>query len=122
MNLRNASGFKYGACVTLGVLVEVRLELAEGVAFSPSLEPITFEADPSAGGALSRFFAPTCHGLSGAGPVGFTCSTFGSPLRDRGGSGPSSPAERDHLAGHPPGNRGCIIPHRPLERTQLQGS
>ena len=122
MNLWNASGFKYRACVTLGVLVEVRLEVAEGVEFSPSLEPITFEAAPSVGGALSRFFAPTHHGLSGGAPVGCTCSTFRSPLRDHGGSGPSSPAEQDHPAGHPPGNRGCIIPHRPLERTQLQGS
>ena len=122
MNLWNASGFKYGACVTLGALVEVWLDLAEGVEFSPSSEPITFEAAPSAGGALFHFFAPTHHGLSGGGPVGCICSTFKSPSRDRGGSEPSLPAERDHLAGHPPGNRGCIIPRRPLERTQLQGS
>ena len=71
--------------------------MAEGVEFSPSLEPITFEAAPSAGGALSRFFAPMHRGLSGGGPVGCTCSTFGSPLRDRGGSGPSSPVEQDIL-------------------------
>ena len=102
--------------------MEVRLEVADGVEFSPSLEPITFEVAPSAGGALSHFFAPTHRGLSGGGPVGCTCSTFGSPSLDRGGSGPFTPAEQDHLAGHPPGNRGCIIPHRPLERTQLQGS
>ena len=122
MNLRNASGFKYGACVTLGVLVEVQLKLAEGVEFLPSLDPINFEAAPSAGGALFRFFAPTHRGLSGGGPVGCTCSTFGSPSHDHGGSRPSLPAEQDHLAGHPPGNRGCIIPRRPLERTQFQGS
>ena len=67
MNLRKASGFKYGALFTLGDLFETRLSPPEGVLPSPSLEPTCLGEAPSAAGACSHFFPHTSNGLFGAG-------------------------------------------------------
>ena len=56
MNLRKASGFKYGALFTLEDLFETRLSLMEGVLPSPSLEPTCLGEAPSAARARSHFF------------------------------------------------------------------
>ena len=56
MNLRNASGFKYGALFILGDLFETRFGPREAPLPSPSLEPTYFGEAPSAAGAHSHFF------------------------------------------------------------------
>ena len=56
MNLRNASGFKYGALFILGGLFETCLGPPEGVLPLPSLEPTCFGETPSAARAHSHFF------------------------------------------------------------------
>ena len=71
MNLRNASGFKYGALFTLKDLFEIRLGLMEGALPSPSLEPTCLGETPSAAGAHSHFFPHISSGLSGGGLAGY---------------------------------------------------
>ena len=56
MNLRNASGFKYGALFILGDLFETCFGLPEAFLPLPSLEPTCFGEAPSAVGAHSCFF------------------------------------------------------------------
>ena len=71
MNLRNASGFKYGAFFTLEDLFEARLGSAEGVSPSPSLEPTCLGEAPLAAGTHSHFFPHTSNGPSRGGPAGY---------------------------------------------------
>ena len=71
MNLRNASGFKYGALFTFEDLFETRLGPMEGVLPSPSLEPTCLGEAPSAAGDRSRFFPHISSGLSGGGLAGY---------------------------------------------------
>ena len=56
MNLRNASGFKYGALFILGDLFETCLGLSVEFLPSPSLELTCFGEAPLAAGAHSCFF------------------------------------------------------------------
>ena len=56
MNLRNASGFKYGALFTLEDLFDTCLSPTEGLLPSPSLESTCLGEAPSAAGAHSHFF------------------------------------------------------------------
>ena len=71
MNLQKALGFKYGALFTLEDLFETRLNPAEGVLSSPSLELTCLGEAPSAAGACSHFFPHTSSGLFGGGPAGY---------------------------------------------------
>ena len=69
MNLRNASGFKYGALFILGDLFETCFGPPEVFLPLPSLEPTCFREAPSAAGTCSCFFPHTSNGPSGGGPV-----------------------------------------------------
>ena len=71
MNLRNASGFKYGALFTLEDLFETHLSLTEGVLPLPSLELTCLGEAPLAAGARSHFFSNISSGLSGGGLAGY---------------------------------------------------
>ena len=71
MNLRKASGFKYGALFTLEDLFETHFGQVEGVLSSPSLEPICLGEAPLAARAHSHFFPHTSSGLFGGGPAGY---------------------------------------------------
>ena len=70
MNLRNASGFKYGALFILGGLLEARLSPPAVFLPLPSLELTCFGEAPSAAGVHSHFFPHIFSGPSGGGPVG----------------------------------------------------
>ena len=71
MNLRKASGFKYGALFTLEDLCGTRFGLTEEVLTSPSLELTCLGEAPSAAGAHSHFIPHTSSGLFEGGPAGY---------------------------------------------------
>ena len=71
MNLRNVSGFKYGALFILGDLFETCFGPSEAFLPSLSLELTCFGEAPLAARACSHFFPHTSSGPFGGDPVDY---------------------------------------------------